>query len=140
MVEWADGLVDRTGPVEQVKSWNLSCLLRLPTTAGTVWCKAVPRFFGHEGAILRLVAGVRPGLVPPVLGIRPGLTLLNHVDGADQWGAAPEIAMAMVEALVDLQTAVTIDHLRANRLPDWRSSALHAAIKSFVAARTCGRR
>jgi hypothetical protein len=127
MIEWADRFVDRTGPAEQVKSWNLSCLMRLPTTEGTVWCKAVPRFFEHEGAILRLVASLRPDLVPPVLAFTPGLTLLGHVDGVDQWGAGPEIAMSMVAALVDLQQAVTVDQLRATRLPDWRSSALLAA-------------
>jgi hypothetical protein len=131
MVEWADGFVDRTGPAEQVKSWNLSCLMRLPTTKGTVWCKAVPRFFEHEGAILRLVAGVRPDLVPPVLGSAPGLTLLGHVGGVDQWGAAPETAMVMVAALVDLQKAVTVDQLRAVRLPDWRSSALLTATQEL---------
>ena len=134
MIEWADGFVDRTGPAEQVKSWNLSCLMRLPTAKGTVWCKAVPRFFEHEGAILRLVAGLRPDLVPPVLAFEPGLTLMGHVDGVDQWDAAPQIAMVMVEALVDLQQAVTVDELHVTRLPDWRSSALLAATSEL-----CGR-
>lgn len=131
MIEWADGFVDRTGPAEQVKSWNLSCLMRLPTAQGTVWCKAVPRFFEHEGAILRLLAGVRPDLVPPVLACRPGLTLLGHVDGVDQWGAGPEVATAMVAALVDLQQAVTVGQLGAIQLPDWRSSALLASIRQL---------
>ncbi len=117
MVAWADGFIDRTGPAEQVKSWNLSCLLRLPTAAGPVWCKAAPPFFAHEGAILQLVAGVRPDLVPPVLAFMPGLTLMGHVDGADQWSAGPELAMAMVTALVDLQRAVTVDQLLGCRPP-----------------------
>ena len=134
MVEWADAFVDRTGPAEPVKSWNLSCLMRLPTRTGTVWCKAVPQFFKHEGAILRLLSGVRPDLVPPVLAFAPGLTLLGHVDGVDQWGAASEIAIGMVAALVDLQQAVTIDQLRAIGVPDWRSSSLLAAINEL-----CGR-
>lgn len=134
MVQWADGFVDRTGPAELVKSWNLSCLVRLPTTQGTVWCKAVPPFFEHEGALLQLVAGLRPDLVPPVLALTPGLTLMGHVDGVDQWDAAPEIAMAMVEALVDLQQAVTVDELHATRLPDWRSSSLVVATRDL-----CGR-
>ena len=134
MVEWADAFVDRTGPAEQVKTWNLSCLLRLPTATGTVWCKAVPRFFDHEGAILRLVAGVRPDLVPPVLAFRPGVTLLGHVDGVDQWGAEADLAIVMVAALVDLQQAITIDELRAIGVPDWRSSALLAAMQEL-----CGR-
>ena len=129
MVEWADGHIDRTGPVSQVKSWNLSCLLRLGTTAGPVWCKAVPPFFAHEGAILRVVAGLRPGMVPPVLAYTPGLTLLGHVVGTDQWGAGPELATAMVTALVDLQRAVTVEELLAAGLPDWRSPALLTALQ-----------
>ncbi len=134
MIEWADGFVDRTGPAELVKSWNLSCLMRLPTAHGAVWCKAVPQFFEHEGAILRLVAAVRPHLVPPVLAFTPGLTLMGHVDGVDQWSAGSQVATAMVEAFVDLQHAVTLDQLRAAGLPDWRSSALLAALQEL-----CGR-
>ena len=123
MVEWADAFVTRTGPAEQVKSWNLSCLLRLPTTLGTVWCKAVPRFFAHEGAVMRRVADVRRDLVPPVVASAPGITLLGHVDGTDQWGAGPDMAMRMVGALVDLQQALTGsgDELCAEELPDWRA-------------------
>ena len=127
MVTWADAHIERTGPAEQVKSWNLSCLLRLPTAGRPVWCKAVPPFFAHEGAIMRLVAGVRPDLIPPVLACTPGLTLLGHVDGTDQWGAGPELATAMVSALVDLQRAVTVEQLLAAGLPDSRSPALLAA-------------
>jgi hypothetical protein len=129
MVDWADGFVDRTGPAEQVKSWNLSCLLRLPTAGGPVWCKAVPPLFDHEGAIMKLVGAARPGLVPPVLASTPGLTLLGHVDGTDQWGAGAELAMSMVTALVDLQRAVTVNQLLAAGLPDWRSPVLLAAMQ-----------
>jgi hypothetical protein len=131
MVGWADASIDRTGPAAQVKSWNLSCLLRLPTAGGPVWCKAVPPFFGHEGAILRLAAGVRPDLVPPVLDVAPGMTLMGHVHGADQWGAGPELAMSMVTALVDIQREVTVDQLLAAGLPDWRSAPLLAAIQAL---------
>jgi hypothetical protein len=131
MVDWADRFSHRTGPAEQVKSWNLSCLLRMPTAGGPVWCKAVPAFFDHEGAILELVAGVRPDLVPPVLACAPGLTLMGHVDGADQWGAGAEPAVSMVAAFVDLQRAMTVDQLLAAGLPDWRSPALLAAIQAL---------
>jgi len=68
---------------------------------GTAWCKAVPAFFAHEGAIMRRVAAIRSDLVPPVLACTEGLTLLGHVDGADQWGAGPDVAASMVTALVD---------------------------------------
>ena len=131
MVEWADGFVERSAPAEQQKSWNLSCLLQLPTLEGPLWCKAVPPIFGHEGAVMRLVAGVRPRLVPPVVAYEHGRTLLGHADGDDQWGAEPETATAMVAALVDLQHAVTVEELLAAGLPDWRSPALLAAIQTL---------
>ena len=135
MVEWADCFVTRTGPAEQVKSWNLSCLLRLPTTRGAVWCKAVPRFFAHEGAVMRRVADIRPDLVPSVVAFAPGLTLLDHVDGTDQWEAGPDIAMRMVTALVHLQQALagTAEDLCAAGLPDWRAPALLNAIGRLCA-------
>lgn len=33
-----------TGPAEQLRTWNLAGLFRLPTALGPVWLKAVPRF------------------------------------------------------------------------------------------------
>ena len=55
IVAWADGALrergtPRIGPVRQVKTWNLSSVLQLPTAHGVVWCKSVPRFFAHEPA------------------------------------------------------------------------------------------
>jgi hypothetical protein len=131
LVDWADRSIERTGPADQVKSWNLSCLLRLPAAGGPVWCKAAPPFFEHEGAILHMVGAVRAELVPPVLASRPGLTLMGHVDGPDQWSAGPALATAMVSALVDLQQAVTVDQLLAAGLPDWRSPALLVATRGL---------
>jgi hypothetical protein len=74
---------------------------------------------------------VRPDLVPPVLDTAPGVTLMGHVQGTDQWEAAPELAMSMVAAFVDLQRSVTVDELLAAGVPDWRSPALPAAIQAL---------
>jgi len=35
------------GPAEQVRSWNLSSLWRLPVEDQTAWLKCVPPFFAH---------------------------------------------------------------------------------------------
>src|SRR5688500_8651690 len=49
-VAWADGVLAergmrRIGSAEQVRSWNLSSLWRLPVDEGSAWLKAVPPFF-----------------------------------------------------------------------------------------------
>src|SRR5690606_21522321 len=53
---WADEVLaalgrPRTSAPEQVRTWNLSSLWRLPTATGAVWLKVVPPFFAHEGAV-----------------------------------------------------------------------------------------
>lgn len=135
LIEWADHHVERTGSAQQVKTWNLSCLLRLPTTVGEVWCKAAPPFFAHEGAVMTMVDEVRPGLVPKVLAFEPGRVLLAAIDGEDQWEAEAETVEAMISALVDLQLAMVdrVDELLAAGLPDWRSPALLSALRAMVA-------
>ncbi len=62
-VAWAEMVlaehrVRRVGPPEQVRSWNLSSLWRLPVEGQTVWLKCVPPFFAHEGRILRATRGL----------------------------------------------------------------------------------
>jgi len=52
-----------TGPVEQICSWQRSCVMRLPTTHGTVYFKAVPAVLGSEVAISVLLDHEYPGMV-----------------------------------------------------------------------------
>ena len=59
-VAWASGLVERTGRAVQHRTWNLSAIWSVPTARGRAWLKCVPGFFGHEGALLGLLAG--PGV------------------------------------------------------------------------------
>ena len=58
---------ERTGPARQVKTWNLSSVLTVPTADGTVWCKSAPAPLAHEGPLLRALTGLVPGLTPPLL-------------------------------------------------------------------------
>src|SRR3954463_6588866 len=71
-IAWADHALSaigrpRTGPIEQIKTWNLSSVLRLRTADGDVWCKSVPPFLTAEG---RTIAPV--GAVDPTVGPRAG--------------------------------------------------------------------
>jgi hypothetical protein len=57
----------RTGPVEDVKRWSLSVVLRCPTDGGAVFYKQSIPSLAHEGRVLSLLAARRPGLVPAVV-------------------------------------------------------------------------
>jgi hypothetical protein len=143
-VRWADAELGRaglhrTGPALQVKSWNLSSVLRLPTRAGTVWCKHVPAFLGHEGVALAAVRRVAPDLVPTILARRldpdgASLALLEHVPGDEQWHAPEPVLAAMARRWVTVQAgwAGRVDELVALGLPDGRSGPLAAAAEGLV--------
>jgi hypothetical protein len=140
IASWADEVLaargtPRTGPVEQVKTWNLSSILRLPTNAGPVWCKSVPPFFAHEAAVIEHVARRHPALVPQVLAAEPstGSMLLADVPGTDQWDAPHDRLLEMVETVVDLQweSVARVGELRGLGLPDWRGPALVAAVTAL---------
>ena len=90
------------------------------------WLKQVPRFFQHEAAVLGLVAGVAPGLVPPLLAAGDeGRMLLAHVPGEDKYGAGAGICGRIAEEWHPVQThfAGRVDDLLATGMPDRRLTA-----------------
>jgi phosphotransferase family enzyme len=136
-LRWADSALaergtPRTGPAEQVKTWNLSSLWRLPIGSSVAWLKAVPPFFAHESRILTLLdaAGV------PVLVAADGpRMLLEDIPGVDQHRAVGAPTLVMVRLLVGLQVAwvARSDELLALGLPDWRAEPLAEAAADVVA-------
>jgi len=141
-IAWADGALaqigrTRVGPVVQIKTWNLSSVLQLPTADGDVWCKSVPPFLTHEGSIIALVGEDDPAVVPPLLASdrEHRTVLLGDVAGADDWNAPEGRLVAMVQTLVRLQARLVdrIDDLFAAGLPDWRSRALTRLVETLVA-------
>jgi hypothetical protein len=140
-IAWADAALDaigrsRTGGAVQVKSWNLSSVLRLPTSSGDAWCKRVPSFLGHEGAIIAMVAADEPSLVPRLLAAdrANSIVLLDDAAGEDQWDAPEPRLVEMVGALVRLQAAWAgrVDELLDAGLPDWRSGALLGLVEDVL--------
>ncbi len=141
---WADGELAaagwlRAGRPRQVKTWNLSCVLALPTPAGDVWCKSVPAFFAHEGPLLRLLAAREPGLTPGVVAQRvesggAATTLLEGVPGVDQWEAPEPVLAEMARRWIGVQdrSAGYVDALLGIGLPDRRSGPLLDAVGTLV--------
>ena len=120
------------GRPEQVRTWNLSSLWRLPLADGAAaWLKCVPPFFAHEGAVLERLAG---GPVPALLGHEPGRVLMAEVPGEDHYDAGLPLLLALVELLVGVQAQEVghEDELLAVGLPDWRGPALSPAVEDVV--------
>jgi Phosphotransferase enzyme family len=135
-VAWADSVLaerglQRVGAPEQVRSWNLSSLWRLPLRNGNAWLKVVPPFMRHEGAILEQLAG---GPVPPLLGHDGARILMPELSGDDLYDAQLPVLSRMPGLLVDLQAAWIdrTDELLALGLPDWRGPALTGAISDVI--------
>ena len=142
IVAWADEALrecgtPRIGPVHQVKTWNLSSVLQLPTSYGVVWCKSVPPFFGHELAVVSLLAHEPLPIVPSVVAAdeRLGSLLLEDLGSDELWDADEETLTRMVRALVTLQVewADRTDDLLAIGTPDHRSRGLAGELQMFLA-------
>jgi hypothetical protein len=111
----------------QQRTWNLSAIWRFDAAGAPVaWLKQVPWFFRHEPAVLGLVSGVAPGLVPPLLAAGDeGRMLLAHVPGADGYGAGADVCADVAIAFNPVQEhfAGRADELIAAGLPDRRLPA-----------------
>lgn len=99
--------IEPVGPAQQMRTWNLSALWRLPTTSGPIWFKTVPDFFGHEGAVIDWIG---PPVAPRVIDFAFGRTLLSELDHAENHDLAePTQLRPMVSALTELQQRARTD-------------------------------
>ncbi|CAO5155924.1 Aminoglycoside phosphotransferase [Frankia sp. AiPs1] len=121
-MSWADTALrtagrPASGPVQQVKTWNLAGVFRIPTTHGPVWLKTTPPFAACEADVIGAFAQVDPRLVPAVLAADPagGRVLLEHVPGTDCWDASAATIRDAVSRLVTAQAALA---QRPGTVPD----------------------
>ncbi|HEY5030938.1 MAG TPA: aminoglycoside phosphotransferase family protein [Actinomycetes bacterium] len=136
---WADAVLaergtPRAGRPEQVKSWNLSSVHRLPLPDGAAWLKVVPSFFAHEGAVLARLARLGAVGVPGLLAHDGPRVLLDESPGADCYDATGPRLLDMVELLVGLQAAWVdhVDELIGLGAVDCRAPALtRAAVDTY---------
>jgi Phosphotransferase enzyme family len=133
---WADGLlaahgIARTAPAEQIRTWNLSSLWRLPVQDGAVWLKHVPPFFGHEATIIDRLAGLS---VPVLIGSDGPRMLMHEIPGEDMYDAGQPILARGLSLLVGIQRdwISRVDELLAMGLPDWRPAELMTLIEDVV--------
>ena len=111
----------------QVRTWNLSCLWRLATSAGPAWLKVLPTFLARESRVLTHLAGEA---VPELIAAEGPRVLMVAIPGRDFYGAGAAEVREMLDLLVDLQARHVgrEDELLALGFVDWRTPALIAAI------------
>ena len=136
LLSWADAQLalaglNRTGPVAQMRTWNLSALWKIPTARGWVWLKAVPGFFAHEGAVIDWIG---PPVAPEMFGYDRGRVLLADVGAANHETRAATSLRSMVQLLTGLQERALsrLDELAAIGVPDRRLASMEPRIASVV--------
>ncbi|HET7476623.1 MAG TPA: aminoglycoside phosphotransferase family protein [Dermatophilaceae bacterium] len=135
-LDWAAATLAAQGitvsaPPAQVRTWNLSSIWRLPTSAGPVWLKVTPPFCASEAAVLPLLD---PRVVPTVLGATTSRVLLADVPGRDQYDARGHELRSMARMLIGLQATWVdrVPELETLGVLDQRAAAALPRIHSVV--------
>jgi hypothetical protein len=127
-----------TGPVEQVRVWELSCVLRAPTSAGDVWFKTsiASPLFVNEGVLLATLARLFPDHVPAPLAVDPerGWMVLPGFGAKLGWDAPLEAVEAVARTFAGMQAeaAAHVDLLLAAGCHDRRLDRLAARAEAWL--------
>ncbi len=120
LLDWAARLLGKplTARPVQVKSWNLSCVYKLPMATGPVWVKATSPFMRSDADVIRHVARYDATIAPTVLATDPARqwSLLTHAPGVDCFETDEETIRAVVRRWVRVQAAIA-DHPLPTDLP-----------------------
>jgi hypothetical protein len=96
-----------TGPLAQVRAWELSCVLRAPTATGDVWFKvnATLPLFVNEGVVLETLSQLYGDRVPVPLAVDPerGWMVLDDVGPEVGWEAPLEVVEEVASSFARLQ-------------------------------------
>ncbi len=128
----------RAGPVEQLRTWERGCVLRVPTTGGDIYFKALPAVFGHEIPLIEWLVTTHPAAVVRLLAVdhaRHWMLMadmrgrsLDRVDEMRCW----EEALRHFAAL-QIATAANAEALLSLGCPDCRVDDLADRIDPFFA-------
>ncbi|MFI5736585.1 aminoglycoside phosphotransferase family protein [Kribbella sp. NPDC051587] len=113
MIEWASEILGTSDWV-QVKTWNLSCLIRFDGA----WAKATSTFCSVDADVIRQVQQYDAQLGPAVLGVdlERRWSLLAHAPGSDCWEPDAETVDNVLTRWVAVQAALPTADLGTPRL------------------------
>jgi hypothetical protein len=117
LIEWAQEIVGPSRPA-QVKTWNLSCLIRFSTPDGGAWAKANSPFCSIDADVIRHVQQYDAQLAPGVLGMDADRrwSLLEHAPGVDCWEPDDETLRDVIGRWVTVQATIDPTELRTPRM------------------------
>lgn len=128
--------------IEQLRSWFLSCILKVKTTSGDYYFKAVPELFGYEPALTALISKTHPTMAPQVIAIdttRRWL-LMKSVNGIklNQYPINEAYYVRLENLLADfarlqLDFSKQTDNILNLGCPDVRLAKIPALIEEFAA-------
>lgn len=127
-----------TGPIEQIKSWFISCILRAPTSQGTVYFKVMnpSALMVDEATVTGALARLFPDQMPRVLAVEPtrGWLLLADFGAEVGWSATVETRAAVLQAFGELQVmaAAKVEELLAIGCIDRRLPVLAAQVDELL--------
>jgi hypothetical protein len=152
-VRWIEAKVGRTGsqmlgPPEQLRAWDRSCVFRVPTSAGNLYFKALPRMFAHELPLLERLSDWHPRNFPRLLAVdAQRLWLLMEDFGGTALHTVAEVAVweaALAElGRLQIELAPKASTLVANGVPyrelDWLSTHIDWLLDSLPGLNVYGR-
>ncbi len=123
--------IEGTGPPEQIKTWHLSSLWRLPSSEGMLWLKVVPPFFAQE---TRLLGKLAAHPAPRLIARDDARMLMRELPGSHIFEAGTPMLTAAVELLVRIQAdwIGCEGELLGIGLPDWRADAAMRGIAAVI--------
>lgn len=113
---WMQDQLDALGyeisePVEQVKNWSISAVLRQSTNRGRVYLKATLSWLlaANEAVVTRELAVLFPGIIPTPIAVHPAQPwmLLPDVGDVVGWDSTPEQRATIIRQFGALQRAST---------------------------------
>jgi hypothetical protein len=122
-------------PLEQLRSWAVSCLLRAKSVFGTYYLKAANPNYGHEALVTQLLVEHFPNNLPRIAEILPEQNSLLLLDFGDVYLEQVEDITVWEEALrryarLQLETSKIIPALLSAGCADRRLAVLEARLET----------
>jgi hypothetical protein len=127
------------GPITQVRTWQRSAVLHLPTSAGSAYFKAVPPICAHEPALTTLLAAHDPAHFAAPIAVDPqrGWLLMRAVSGESLATLRDDLAPweAALRRFAEIQIALIprTDQIQALGVPVRPLSALASDFAALLA-------
>lgn len=140
---WIRRHAEVTGEIEQPHVQPWSTVLRVPTTEGDLWFKAVSPIHRFEPALTAFLAGLRPDRVPEVIALDRDRAWMLLGDGGTRLRDLPatvEHWERVLPGYAELQIAAAphLDELLRLGVPDMRLAGLRGRLDEMLSQRPEG--